>query len=127
MAAIRKKHILLVEDNVDELDELRHRLQERGFTVDVALNGREALDTLLANPNYEPALVLLDLGMPVMDGWELLAIMRSYYRFRDIPVFLVTGLKIDPDARSVFEGVFTKPVAEEELLQRVEAVCGQAA
>jgi DNA-binding response OmpR family regulator len=44
MCAVRKRHLLLVEDNLDELEELRRLLQQEGFTVDVAVNGREALD-----------------------------------------------------------------------------------
>src|SRR5687768_15432522 len=127
MASSRKKHVLIVEDDVDDVAEIRQRLERRGFTVDVALNGRQALDVLLGSPNHEPALILLDLGMPVMDGWELLAIMRSYYRFRDIPVVLVTGLRVDPDSRSVFEAVFPKPIADHDLVDKVEEICGRGA
>jgi CheY-like chemotaxis protein len=123
MTAVRKKQILIVDDDPDALHELRTLLEDRGFSVEVAQNGREALDQLLSNPTAEPALILLDLGMPVMDGWELLAIMRSYFRLRNIPVVLLSAHQVSPDSKAIFEAVFRKPIAPDALIDTVSQIC----
>jgi CheY-like chemotaxis protein len=124
MTAIRKKHVLVVEDDLDAAQELRALLESRGYSVETAENGRAALDMLLKDPTLEPALVVLDIGMPVMDGWELLAIMRSYFRLRNIPVVLITAHPVAPHSTQIVDGLFKKPFAPEELLGTVTAICG---
>jgi CheY-like chemotaxis protein len=65
------KRILVVEDNDDIRDLLVQVLDEEGYEVDCAENGKEALEKLAARPS-DPSLVLLDLMMPTMNGWEFL-------------------------------------------------------
>jgi two-component system, sensor histidine kinase and response regulator len=125
LAHTNRRRVLIVDDDRDSAEELRIFLEERGFSVDVAANGRVALDLLLANQASEPAVVLLDIGMPVMDGWELLAVMRSYLRLRDIPVVIMTAQDVDDLTRTVVNGLFKKPVEPEAVLDTVRrVVCG---
>lgn len=89
-----KAPILVVDDDSDLRGELRSLLEEEGYSVLEAENGREALDLLVSSHNPEPFLVVLDLGMPVVSGPELLKIMRSYWRLSTIPVLVISGAEL---------------------------------
>ena len=80
--------VLVVDDDAKSRDVLRRTLTKEGWTVAEAANGREALDHL---ERGRPALVLLDLMMPEMDGFEVLERMRREEAWRDIPVIVVTA------------------------------------
>ena len=80
--------VLVVDDDPRSRDMLRRTLQKEGWTVAEAVNGREALGQL---ERSRPALVLLDLMMPEMDGFEVLERMRREDAWRDIPVIIVTA------------------------------------
>ena len=80
--------VLVVDDDPKSRDVLRRTLTKEGWTVAEAANGREALDQL---ERGRPALVLLDLMMPEMDGFEVLERMRREEAWRDIPVIVVTA------------------------------------
>ncbi len=89
--------VLVVEDAID-MQQLTCRTVERlGFCAIVAGNGREALDWLAANPR--PRLILLDLLMPVMDGFEFLEHLRMRTEWRDIPVVVLTAKTLDEAER----------------------------
>jgi len=96
-----KAPILVVDDDGDLRGELRSLLEEEGYSVLEAKNGREALDLLVSSSDLEPSLVVLDLGMPVVSGPELLKIMRSYWRLSTIPVLVISGAELP---RGVCEG-----------------------
>ncbi|HSA79832.1 MAG TPA: response regulator [Geminicoccaceae bacterium] len=81
-------YVLVVDDDSKSRDMLRRTLTKEGWTVAEATNGREALDQL---EHCQPALVLLDLMMPEMDGFEVLERMRRELAWRDIPVIIVTA------------------------------------
>ena len=80
--------VLVVDDDPRSRDMLRRTLQKEGWTVAEAVNGREALGQL---ERFRPALVLLDLMMPEMDGFEVLERMRREDAWRAIPVIIVTA------------------------------------
>jgi CheY-like chemotaxis protein len=82
--------LLLVEDDDDIRQELRELLEEEGFFVVEAHNGQEALDAL--ERGLRPTLVVLDMMMPVMDGWEFLERIRSDAWSADLPVLLATAV-----------------------------------
>lgn len=113
--------ILLVDDNPKYLEDI---LPYYGYDVSVAKDGQEALDTLMQKADYD--LVLLDVMMPKMNGWETLKQIRKDKNFGEIPVIMVTavneeqkmisGLKIGADDYVI------KPFVLPNLLARIEAV-----
>jgi CheY-like chemotaxis protein len=84
----QRAQVLVVDDDARSRDMLRRTLQREGWTVAEAVDGREALSQLQRS---RPALVLLDLMMPEMDGFEVLERMRREEAWRDIPVIVVTA------------------------------------
>jgi len=82
-------HLLVVDDNKVNRMLLMHNLQEQGHCVDLAVNGCEALELLRTNP-FD--LVLLDIEMPEMDGYQVLSTMKSDVQLRHIPVIMVTAV-----------------------------------
>jgi hypothetical protein len=113
--------VLVVDDDPRSRDMLRRTLQKEGWTVVEAVNGREALGQL---ERSRPALVLLDLMMPEMDGFEFLVEMRSRAEWRDIPVLVVTAKDLTAEERSRLNGgverVLQKGAAElDDLLREI--------
>ena len=115
----KDKTILLVEDNYD----LRHYIQSllASFNIEMAENGQVALDYLSTHP--KPDLVISDIMMPIMNGYELLNRLKSSETFRSIPIIMLTALaKSDDKLKTLRIGVddyMVKPFSEEELLARV--------
>jgi CheY-like chemotaxis protein len=83
--------ILIVEDDADIRDTLQQILEIEGFTVATADNGRDALDRLLHES--QPCLILLDLMMPVMNGWEFLQVLKHQHQhvLATIPIVVVSA------------------------------------
>jgi CheY-like chemotaxis protein len=90
MATDSEKRILIIEDASDIRYLLKGLFEGEGFSVDQAGNGQEALD-LLQNMSALPQLILLDLGMPVMDGYEFRAKQEMDPRLSAIPVVVMTA------------------------------------
>lgn len=111
--------ILLVEDDEDVRDMLKVTLESSGHAVDVARNGEEAL---LAIERQRPCLVILDLVMPVLDGWGVLARMTEHQL--DVPVCVISAF----GDRAPDEAVATlcKPFDTNELLALAERYCHHA-
>src|SRR5690606_9614853 len=86
--------ILVVEDSRTQAEQLRHLLETHGYTVGIAGNGRQAL---AAMREARPALVISDIVMPEMDGYQLCRAIRRDETLRDIPVVLVTSLSSPQD------------------------------
>jgi len=104
--------ILVVDDDPDLREFLRLTLTSMGFEVTSAANGREALDVL---EGYDPDLILLDMKMPVMDGWEFSRALEA--RDTHPPVVVLTAAP-DPAARAAevhSDGWLGKPFENEEL------------
>lgn len=114
--------VLVVEDDHDTRVLLRATLETAGFTVVTAANGRDAMLRLAELPS-PPRLMLLDLQMPVMDGWELLSSLRQERRWARIPVGVQSAnLEVTlPDGVSFVLG---KPVDIDALLALVRHHCG---
>src|ERR1700674_3239719 len=91
--------ILIVEDDRHELRALSEFLERKGYSVIEAQNGREALDDL--RNGAAVSLVLLDLSMPVMDGWEFLKRQNNDPGIADIPVVALTASPCIPDGPKV--------------------------
>ena len=80
--------ILVVDDDEDCRAALREVLEEDGLSVIEAANGQAALDYLVSHD--VPSLIILDVVMPVISGWQLLTILRNYYRLSRIPVLMLS-------------------------------------
>ena len=116
------KNILVVDDTPDNLRLLTDMLSERNYKVQMANNGAQALATSQKEP---PDLILLDIMMPEMDGFEVCHHLKADERTQDIPVIFISGLDQVLDKMTAFSigGVdyITKPFHMEEVLARVHA------
>ena len=113
--------ILIVEDNLDNRDMLARRLHRKGYRVEIATNGHEGL---LVAQNVHPDLVLMDLSMPVLDGWEAIRRIKSDPSLNAIPVVALTGHAMKDDrARALAVGAddyMVKPIDFPALLSKLE-------
>jgi CheY-like chemotaxis protein len=125
MPTDESRRVLVVEDYEDIRELLAQSLEEAGYAVDRAANGLEAL-AILRSGSALPAVILLDLMMPVMDGVEFCAQKNANAATRDIPVIAMSAanhpeaLLGDLPARAIVR----KPMALEEVLEAVERCCG---
>lgn len=118
------KFILVIEDDSDIQIALQDGLDLAGFQVKVASNGQEALDLL--KQGDLPCLILLDLMMPVMDGWEFRKRQENDSRIAKIPVVVVTAdghAKIKAHKMHVQDGI-SKPVDFDVLFKVAQTYCG---
>jgi CheY-like chemotaxis protein len=116
--------VLIVEDDDDIRADLTSILRLKGFAVEEAANGRDALTRL--RDGVPPCLVVLDLMMPVMNGWELRGAMREDPVLAPIPVVVVSGVgRIgDDDFKSLDPAaVLVKPFELAKLLELVARYC----
>jgi CheY-like chemotaxis protein len=121
--ADRRHRILLVDDNVDEREALECFLETKGLDVCCASDGREALYTLRNGPR--PCLILLDLNMAGMDGWEFRRRQLLWPQMADIPVAVVSGhaeVKAVTRAMQAAE-VWRKPAPLHLVLRAVSDHC----
>ena len=113
--------ILIVEDSRTQAEQLRYILEKKGFGVRLAVNGKEALDCLRRRI---PDVVVTDILMPGMDGYELCRRIRSEERLREVPVILVTSLAEPADVVKGLEAgadnFITKPYDETYIISRIE-------
>ena len=109
----RWPYILVVDDDADFRAGLRMALEMKGYQVDEAANGEEALLTLAEKP---PLLVLLDLQMPVMNGREMLQRMRATPDLKEVPVVIISGFGFEWEAELMgAQGYIGKPFEAQEL------------
>ncbi|MCL7926467.1 MAG: GAF domain-containing protein [marine benthic group bacterium] len=124
----REAPILLVEDDSDARERVRRVLERDGWKVEEAGNGREALALL---PDLQPQLVVLDLMMPEMDGFELAARMKADARWRALPVLVLSALDLSAEQRQRLSGsvdvIMQKGGSElEELLPEIRSLLDSA-
>ena len=121
-----KKKILIVDDEEDILHFLELVLKEKGYEVVTAVNGHEALTTAQIE---KPDLVLLDIMMPQMDGWEVLKLLRVDEETSDIPVAMLSARTEAKDrVQGLQEGAIDyicKPFSLQELLGKIETIFSQ--
>lgn len=118
-----KPSVLVVDDDVDAVDALGQILEYEGYTVATAYDGREALEYLHRHP--APNLIVLDLMMPIMNGWELRAELAKVPTLAKIPIVVMTALaqaaKIEADA------IVAKPIDLKRLLLIMNGLLGRRA
>jgi CheY-like chemotaxis protein len=115
------RRALVVDDRAENRDLLRRALEQQGWQVTEAENGQVALARMLEAP---PALILLDIMMPVMDGFEFLMELRKLERLREIPIVVVTNKDLTEDDRQRLNGgivgvIERKGLDRESLLTRL--------
>jgi len=98
-------------------------LAQAGFGVDTAATGRDALGKLL--DDKQPAVIVLDIRMPVMDGRQFLTIVRAYHRLASIPVIVLTAVDLAPQLTESVEVVMRKPFRAGELVANVQALASR--
>ena len=121
-----KLRVLLVEDNELNRDMLIRRLNRAGIDVIVAENGQQALDKMEAE---QPSVVLMDMNLPVMDGWTASRKAREDERIRDIPIIALTAHAMAADRLNALKAgcddYATKPVDFPGLLIKIEKLARQ--
>ena len=114
------KVILIAEDSPTQAENLRYFLEQQGYQVVAAKNGREALDLMA---RYKPNLLISDIVMPEMDGYELCHCIRSDQGMQDLPIIFLTVLSDPADIMKSLEcgadGFIMKPFKEEPLIERI--------
>ncbi|MBW4660944.1 MAG: response regulator [Drouetiella hepatica Uher 2000/2452] len=116
-------YILVVDDLADNLVLIKTLLEAEGHRVDVADSGALALAKIEASP---PDLILLDLMMPDIDGFEVTRRLRQNDQFSSVPILIVTADRIVEEEQGLeigANGFIRKPVDFDELLKKVEAFC----
>ncbi len=124
--AEEKKVVVCIEDEPEMIDLVKLILGRKGFDLVGAVGGREGLETVR---KLKPDLVLLDLMMPDMDGWEVYQQMKADDELKDIPVIVVTAKAQSIDKVlglhiAKVDDYVTKPFGPQELLQSVNKVLG---
>lgn len=115
--------LLLVEDNALNRDMLSRRLERMGYTVLLACDGQEGVE--MAH-TLKPTLVLMDINMPVMDGWQALKILKDNPETANIPVIALTAYAMTSDRDKAgeigFNAYATKPVDFPALVQTIQGL-----
>ena len=116
--------ILLVEDNELNRNMLSRRLQRKGYTIVLGLDGREAVDLATAE---SPALILMDMSLPVLDGWEATRQIRA--GGSTVPIIALRAHAMQGDEQKAIDAgcddYETKPVELARLLGKMEALLGR--
>jgi len=114
-------NILLVEDNEMNRDMLSRRLEKRGYTVAIAADGGAGVE--LAKSGH-PDLILMDMSLPVIDGWEATKLLKAEAATKAIPIIALTAHAMDSDRVKALEAgcddFDTKPVELPRLLAKIE-------
>jgi CheY-like chemotaxis protein len=120
--------ILLVEDNEMNRDMLSRRLERRGYQVVIAVDGQQGVEAALAEP---PDLILMDMSLPVLDGWEATRRLKAEAKTRAIPVIALTAHAMAGDREKALEAgcddYDTKPIELPRLLGKIDALLGKKA
>src|SRR3954463_325664 len=115
--------ILVVEDNEDNRDSLSRRLERRGFEVLLATDGKRGVEMAAAE---KPDLILMDMNMPEMDGWEATRTIKASPGAADVPVIALTAHAMTGDRERALEAgcsdYHTKPVEFPKLLAQIETL-----
>ncbi len=119
--------ILIVEDNELNRDMLSRRLRKRGYEVSIAIDGAEAIERARTEA---PDLILMDMSLPVKDGWDATREIKSNAATTAIPVIALTAHAMEGDRQRALEAgcqdFEPKPIELPRLLEKIEGILGQA-
>lgn len=116
------KHILIVEDDQGIRESIQDYLELEGYQTHAAQNGREGLEVLKSLK--EPCLILLDLMMPVMNGWEFLEAKKANSAIADLPVIVVSAIGDETPKPTGIQDFIRKPIDLNRLFVAVRTYCG---
>jgi two-component system, cell cycle response regulator DivK len=120
--------ILLVEDNEMNRDMLSRRLQKNGYQVVIAVDGEEGLSKARSET---PALILMDMSLPGIDGWEVTRRLKAAAQTQKIPVIALTAHAMSDDREKALaagcDDFDTKPVELPRLLSKIQALLARGA
>ena len=115
--------ILLVEDNALNRDMLSRRLEKKGYTVLCAMDGQSGID---AAKSDAPDLILMDLSLPILDGWKTTQLLKSDDKTSNIPIIALTAHAMDGDREKALatgcDDYDTKPIDFERLLSKINSL-----
>lgn len=118
--------ILLIEDNEMNRDMLSRRLERRGYRIITAEDGRQGVDLAV---QFRPELILMDLSLPLLDGWGATRLLKSTPGTMHIPIIALTAHAMASDEEKAYEAgcddFDTKPIVFERLLQKITAALGE--
>jgi CheY-like chemotaxis protein len=124
---MRMSKILLVEDNEMNRDMLSRRLERKGFEVVMAVDGQAGIDMASSG---NPDIILMDLSLPIIDGWEATRQIKADPATQNIPVIALTAHAMAGDEQKAREAgcddYDTKPVNLKRLLKKIEDLLGSA-
>ena len=113
--------ILIVDDNADNRDSLARRLRRRGFEVGLAVDGASGVDSAREEP---PDLILMDMNMPGVDGWEATRQIKATPGLEDVPIIALTAYAMPGDRERALEcgchDYHSKPIEFEQLNGQIE-------
>ena len=122
-----QQRVLIVEDNVDNFELVRFILARAGYVVLSAVNGMQGVETALRE---KPDLILMDLSMPEMDGWDAAKQLKADERTRKIPVLALTAHTLPGDRKRAMEagcnGYISKPINVASFEKLVATLVRQA-
>lgn len=114
--------VLLVEDNEENRDALSRHLRRKGYEVLIAVDGREGVNVARAEA---PELILMDMSLPILDGWQASRQLKAAAETRDIPIIALTAHAMAGDRERALEAgcddYDTKPIEFSRLLAKIEA------
>ena len=117
--------ILLVEDNEMNRDMLSRRLKRKGYEVVIAVDGQEGVNMATSE---SPAVILLDMSLPIMDGWEAARQLKANPDTKDIPILGLSAHAMTPDRDKAIaagcDDYDTKPVDIKRLLGKIQDLLG---
>jgi CheY-like chemotaxis protein len=117
--------ILLVEDNEMNRDMLSRRLEKKGYTITLAVDGEQGV--MLAQ-SLLPELILMDMSLPIMDGWEASRIIKTMAQTQHIPIIALTAHAMAEDRQRALEvgcdDYDTKPIDLLRLLSKIQVFLG---
>ena len=113
--------ILIVEDNEMNRDMLSRRLTRKGYEIEMAVDGQEGLNMMRS---WTPDLVLMDMGLPVLDGWEATSQAKADTELSSIPIIALTAHAMEEDRQKALaagaDDFDTKPVNLAGLIEKIE-------
>ncbi len=115
----RKEHIFIVDDFDDNREMYAYFLSEHGFVVTQAADGQEALEKAV---RLQPDLIIMDLSLPGMDGWEAARQLKAGEKTRHIPIVILTAYDLGNVGPAGCDGILTKPCLPDQMIAEITQV-----